>query len=397
MNQSDENISHEAAPTVSLTGFLILAGVSGLTIGLANILTQLFAIHIGASAFEIGVIGSMESLGVMLLTIPAGFIIAQHGSRVVYAVASLGPCLLYFIMPFVSQWWAIALLRLVIGFCIPFRSVSMTSAFLSQLKQIGQSRAGWYRASLILGMSVLGPALAGALTGKVSFMISFGLVGALFGGMAAFSMSFFPEKSETDQKAESGGFFQQLKSLLSNRQVAESCTIEFLAGASTYLFVTFAILIALSMDGLTANHGISVLLVNGMTTVMVLFIGARVFNSMTRHTAYGLALGFGLIAMMTSYMATGFWGLMIAGILLSLGSAMVHFVNVILLADLPLDKSKVSGVFQLSQMLGAAAGSFLGGLMSKAMPLQSIYLAWIPVLLLAGVIVYRSHKSTQVE
>lgn len=379
---------------VSITGFLCLAAISGVTIGMANIVTQLYAIHIGASAFEIGIIGAMEAIGMMLLTVPAGFIIARHGARIVYAIASLGPFLLYALAPWLGQWWMLALVRLLVGICIPFRTVSMASAFLGQLKRIGTQKAGWYRAALTFGMAVLGPATATFVTGRFSYMASFLLIAFLFGVMAAFSLSFFPPREEqapTDAVTApaSPSFLGQISHLFRNPDISESCALEFMSGATASLFATFILLVALSLPGLGAEDGVTVLLVDGLVTISALFLGARLITRLSRRQAYAIGLLLAIAAMTVTSLANGLGMLILAGILLSLGAATVHLVNMMLLAHLPGEKSKVSSVYQLSQMLGSVTGAIGGGLLSKFMPLQLVFLAWTLFLLAGAVPIWR--------
>lgn len=380
------------AGDISITGFLSLAAVSGVTIGMSNIVVQLFAIHIGADAFQIGIIGAMESMGMMLLTLPAGFIIARHGAKVVYAVASLGPFFLYLLMPLVTVWWLIAVLRLLIGICIPFRTVSMSSAFLGALKRIGHGKAGWYRASLTMGMAVIGPGLATFLTGQLSFLWCFLLIAGLFGLMSLFSLSFFPTREDAasfsgannSAVAAPTGIVAQLHHLLRNPDVLESCAIDFMSGATGSLFATFILLVAMSLPGLVAQDGVTVLLIDGIVTVTALSFGARILHHLHRRQAYAAGLLLATAALVTVANADGLGGLILGGILLSLGSALVHLVNMVLLAGLPGEKSKAAGLYQLSQMLGSATGALTGGLLSKFMPLQSVFIAWIPLLLMAA-------------
>ena len=156
-------------PGAFLLNFMLLAAFSGATIGMAKIVTTLYAISIGANAMQIGIISAMEALGMVILTLPAGFVIARFGARRVYFLASLGPMLLNLAIPLFGGWLWLAFARLLIGLCIPFRIVAMNSAFLRQLKRIGNDKAGWYRGSLTLGMGLLGPLLGNWLSGATSF------------------------------------------------------------------------------------------------------------------------------------------------------------------------------------------------------------------------------------
>jgi len=367
---------------VSISGFLSLSVMSGITIGMARIVTQLFAIDIGADAFQIGVITAAESVGMMLLTVPAGFIIARHGARFVYAVASLGPLLLNLVIPLFSIWWVVALMRLLIGICIPFRTVSMNSAFLEQLKRIGDSKAGWYRGSFTLGISVLGPAVATFITGRTSYFWGFVVIAALFGVMALFSLSFFPEGSKVDAIPARASPYGQISGLLRQRDVAESCAIEFASNATSSLYATFILLVAASLPGLTVHDGVNVVLLDGVVTLVALFLGADVLRRLERRRAYLAGFAISIAGLCIASAAHGFAGLAIGGMSMAAAAALVHLVNMILLSRLPGDKSKVAGVYQLSQMLGSITGAFAGGVLGKFMPVQLIFLAWVPILVL---------------
>ena len=260
----------------------------------------------------------------------------------------------------------------------------MNSAFLGQLKRIGDGKAGWYRGSLTLGMAVLGPALATFLNARVSYLWCFAVIAFLFGVMALFSLSFFPEREEQAAVPAQGGFLGQVGALLRNPDVAESCAIEFASGATGSLFATFILLAAMALPGLTAADGVTVLLVDGGVTMACLFLGANLIRRLGRRPAYAAGLVLAVISLAIAGMAGGLAGLILGGILLSVASALVHLVNMIVLSRIPGEKSKASGVYQLSQMIGATTGALLGGVMSTVMPVQHVFLAWIPLLLLAA-------------
>lgn len=376
--------TEKEAGEISIAGFLSLAVLSGLTIGMAKIVTQLFAISIGADAFQIGVISAMESVGMMLLTVPAGFIIARHGAKTVYAIASLGPLFVNLFIPALGSWWTLALARLLIGLCIPFRTVSMNSAFLSQLRRIGDGKAGWYRGSFTLGVAVLGPAAATLLVTHASYGWGFAAIAALFAVMAGFSLSFFPAREPGASGEAPTSPWRQITSLLRNPELAESCAIEFLSNATASLFGTFVLLVAMRLPGLSAADGVNVLLVDGLTTMAALFLGANLLRRLDRRQAYAIGLALAVASLGITASANGLLALMAAGILLAGATALVHLVNMILLSRLPGEKSKAAGVYQLSQMLGATSGAMLGGALSRLLPLQTIFLACIPLLLAAA-------------
>ena len=373
--------------------FLPLSVVSGITIGLGKVVTTLFAIDLGATPFQIGVIGAAESVGMILVTLPAGFIIARYGARGIYFASSLGPMLINLVMPLATGWAALAGARWLIGLCIPFRIVSMNSSFLERLRGAGETRGGWYRGSQLAGMAILGPATAGVLVAEAGISQAFFIVAALFGIMAVFSLSFMPARQSGD--AGSGGFLAELGALLGNRAIAESCVVEFLSSATGVLFSTFILLLAAALPPLTKEDGITVLLVQGVSAVAFLFLSGKLVARLGRGSVYGVALGLAASALLLLGLAHGFVGLAAGAVLLSAASALVHLVNVRLLAGVSGGKSKAAGLYNLASMTGSSAGALGGGLLTKLVPLQSVFLLWLPILGFAAGAALLRHRITR--
>jgi predicted MFS family arabinose efflux permease len=365
-----------------------LALISGISIGLAKVVTQFFALAIGADAFQIGLIMAMESIGMVLVTVPAGFIIARFGARRVYAIASLGPLIVNLLLPFASGVIGLAVGRLVIGLCIPFRIVSMNSTFLAQLNRIGVGKAGWYRGALTAGLALIGPALATVLTQHVDYIWSFAIIAALFGIMAVGSLYFFTDEAPlatVPKGLSANGIVSEARTLLRNKDVSESCVIEFISSATGSLFAAFIIVVAAHLNGLTKEDGVHIMLFHGAMTVLALFGAGRLTRTLNKWIAYGIGLVLGTLALIILGTASGFAALAIGAVLLSAGQSIVHLVNMRLLSTHPGEKSKVSGLFNLSSMTGSSVGALAGGIVSKFAGVQSIYLLWLPVLwLVAG-------------
>ena len=293
-------------------------------------------------------------------------------------------------MPFAAGWAALAGGRWLIGLCIPFRMVAMNSAFLERLRGRGETRGGWYRGALTAGMAILGPASAGILILKAGVTAAFFIVAALFGVMAVFSLSFLPARQPAAEKGAS--FFAEIGALLGNRAVAESSFVEFLSSATGSLFSTFILLLAAALPPLTKEDGITVLLVQGVSTVALLFLSGTLVARLARGTAYALALALAAAALALLGFAHGFPALAAGAVLLSAASAVVHLINVRMLAAIPGAKSKAAGLYNLASMTGSSAGALGGGLLTKLVPLQSVFLLWLPVLFGAAAIAFMRHR-----
>lgn len=371
-------------PQGFIASFMVLATFSGATIGMAKIVTTLYALHLGASPLQLGVISAMESLGMVLLTLPAGFVIARFGARRVYFLASVGPLLLNLAIPLFANWVWLAVARLLIGLCIPFRIVAMNSAFLRQLRHIGRDKAGWYRGALTLGMGLLGPLLGNALSGG-SFTLGFVVIGLCFGLMAVYSLGFWEQEGPAEPVASvDGGILAQTRALLGHAEVAESCVIELLSGATGALFGTFVIVLAMEVAQLSQEHAVSLVMIQGVAAVLGLFGLGHLVQRAGRRSTYLASLALAVAGLLLLGRGQGYAWLALGAVLLSLAGALAHLVNMSQMGESSLDKSKLSGLFNLAGMLGGCAGALLGGVISHWIGTANLFLAWIPLVLLTA-------------
>lgn len=378
-------------PQGFIASFMFLATFSGATIGMAKIVTTLYALHLGASPLQLGVISAMESLGMVLLTLPAGFVIARFGARRVYFLASVGPLLLNLAIPLFANWVWLAVARLLIGLCIPFRIVAMNSAFLRQLRHIGRDKAGWYRGALTLGMGLLGPLLGNALSGG-SFTLGFVVIGLCFGLMAVYSLGFWEQEAPAEPGAGlDGGILAQSRALLGHAEVAESCVIELLCGATGALFGTFVIVLAMEVAQLSQEHAVSLVMVQGVAAVLGLFGLGHLVQRAGRRSTYLASLVSVVAGLLLLGRGQGYAWLALGAVLLSLASALAHLVNMAQMGESSLDKSKLSGLFNLAGMFGSCAGALLGGVISHWIGTANLFLAWIPLVLLTALFCWLRH------
>lgn len=377
-----------------LPNFLLLALVSGTTIGMAKIVITLYALSLGAGSLEIGIISAMESLGMIFLTLPAGFIIARYGARLVYFLSSLGPMLVNLLIPLYAMWWWLALSQLLIGLFIPFRIVAMNGVFLRHLPHIGVSKAGWYRGALTLGLGLLGPLLGNALSERGLYQAAFVVIASSFALMAFYSLRFWEgdDARSSDGNAYAGSMLVQTRNLLGNASVAQSCLVELLNAATASLFTTFIILLALEL-GLSQAQAVSLVMFEALFVVIALFSLGRLLRNQAPGQSYLISLLLAVASLALCAIANGYAQLLIAALLLSLATAIIHLVNMARLSQRLEDKSKISGLFNLASMAGSFGGALLGGAISHFIGLADLFLWWIPLLLVSALLLSRQRPS----
>ncbi len=385
---------------------MLLAVVAGISVGLGRVLTTLYALELGASNAQIGYIAAFETFGKLIVTMPAGFIIAHYGAKRVYALASLFPMLMTCLIPWTTVWWMVAITRGLISLAIPFRTVSMNSSFLQQLKYLGSARAGWYRGSQSFGTLILGPFLATLVIGHFSFLWSFMLIALLFALMAVFGSNVLP--GELDKEPVEGtpdvavnkmvpqpmeGMWQQVRELWRVREVRDSCTMEFVNSATSQVFTTFVLVLALTVAQLPQSLAITLITVQGVTTVLASFGLGHLLNLFPPGRVQWLSVflavaGLALLGSSVSYPL-----LVLGTVLLCSGSALISLSRTLRLSQLAGSKSKIAGIYNLSNMGGSFVGAIGGGLLGEWLGLQGLFLIWIPIFVLTSCWVQRGRRN----
>lgn len=369
-----------------LLSFMALSVVSGLAIGMGRVVTTFYALSLGANNAQIGLIFSAEALTKMLVTVPAGFLIFRFGAKRVYSTATVGSMLLTLAMGLAKGWLVLGVLRALVGLCVPFRVVAMNSAFLQRLKDIGSSRAGWYRGAQSIGLLLLAPTIGGLLVAHVSYWVSFAVISACFAFMALYSRTFLPQQEQVAATpGEPVAALPQLWHMLRDFQVGQTCFIEFISSATNALFTTFVIVLAVNVIGLSEQQAVVLLTVQGASMVVCLFVLGSALRGLSSGRIYLGALPLMCAALALLSLSHSLGWLMLAAALLGLASAVVHMQNVVEISACRFSKNKVAGLYNLAGMAGTLIGASAGGVISLYTGLQRLFLLWIMVLLGAAI------------
>jgi MFS family permease len=368
-----------------LASCMLLSVISGIAIGTGRIVTTFYVMHLGAGAAEIGWIGAAEAAGKMLVTLPAGFLIVRFGARRVYSIATIGSMVLTALTPVMTFVAGVGLMRTLVSFCVPFRVVSMNSAFLQRLPVIGAGRAGWYRGSQSIGLTLLGPMAAAALVAHGNYWLAYGAIALSFAVMAAFSRTFLPDDDE-EEKTQQGSMSSawiDLRTMLWHTEVRESCAIELVSHSVNALFTTFIIVLAVQVLELSSTQAVTLVTLQGVSSIAALFVLGPLVHALSGRVAYWVASVGAIASLALLGWSTRYEGLAFAAVLLSLATGFIHLVNMKELSAVSFTKSKVAGLYNLSGMLGALLGSSIGGILAALLGLRGMFIAWIPVVLVA--------------
>lgn len=371
---------------------MLLALASGTTISMAQLATTLYALALGVDDARLGIIAAMEPLGIALMTLPAGLLVARYGARRVYFAASLGPMLLNLVVPFTGAWPLIALTQGLIGLCIPFRIVSINGVFLARLAQIGLARAGWYRAAMSIGTGMVGPWLASGLIGTHGAVATFCVASASFAGMALFSRVLLGDAAPLSRGASrrTGGL-RALFALAWSRDIREQLVVEAVNSATRALVGTYTVVLAIQSLGLTQTRAVALLTLQGAVAVIALFGLGHVAQRMTERRCHALSLAGGMAGLLALGLGRDAWIVGAGLAALCAGSSLLHLVNMQHLGRHPADKSQVSSLYNLASMTGAFCGPLAGSALAPLVGLRAVFLCWLPVVVLVALALRLTH------
>lgn len=362
--------------------FVVLALISGITIGMNKIQITLLGLHLNAAPWQIGFLSGAESLSMMLMSIPAGILIHRYGARNVYGISSIAAMLTYPLIAYAGNWYLASIFLFVAGICIPFRVVSMNTSWLERLNQIGKNKAGWYRGTLMTGIGLIGPVLGNMTTQRYGIHVSYWITSGLF---ALMSLIGFLILSPTVSHESTGSIKTSLINMfsdLNDSMIKEVCLFDGMGGVVRGFFGTFIIIISVRQFHWDTQVGVYLMIMEGTVFVSILFLFGSLVHKYSERLVYGLSHTALIIGLLFLGFGNGIIWLAVGAIFQAAGQAVNHLVNISRLAVSNKKKGHISGLFTMVGMAGGLVGASLGGVLSKGLGLQNVFLLWIPIWLL---------------
>jgi MFS family permease len=382
-------------------GFIGLALCAGLGIGIAKIVTSLYAVQLQATEFELGLIAAVQSLGILLIGLPIGLLVQRHGPKKIFIIGSFLAALVYSTVPFYPNAGYLILCTFLAGLCMPMRFVSLNTVYMQHLKTIGAAKAGWFRGTHMMGFFLVGPLLAVSLVNSSGFSGAFWWIAGLFLLPILFAPLAFalgnsaPSKSQSHESFSLKVILEQLALLKHDRSLRRTSLIELASNAVMAYYGFFIIVIAIKDFGMSETIAASLVTLQGAVFV------AALFSTGILLTRWGIKrfyqVGFALIAVASLGLGTPkipalLW---IGSVVLGLGLAMLHIVNFTMFANVGerVGMAKVSGLTAMAGPAGGLLGSIVGGWLGHYWGLQSMFL--ISAALFIGLIGF-SQQLTQI-
>lgn len=364
-----------------LIGFVGLTLLSGMTIGMNKVLSTLLGIHLGVSNLQLAVISSAETFAMALGTIPAGYILARGNPKYLYAAVSLTLSAAFCALPWLPGWEWVALLMFLVGLCISLRIVAMSTVFLVRLPEIGQSRAGWYKGTLTLGMQFVGPLTGNYAIANLGLKAGFLVSAGMFALLAVLGWHVLPETSGRKAGGAAGlagGPASSWRALWQLPAVRTTYLFEILASFTASSVGVFSLLLAMRVLHWPHQHAVWLMAVQGLSFVVVLLLmGKPVLGSPQRDRMYGGAHLAIMLALLILGTLPNTGAYLFASVLLGLGLGVNALVNTDRIGRAPVDKARVSSHLTLFGMVGGTGGALAAGKLADSIGLQHVFLVWL--------------------
>lgn len=358
--------------------FISLTIFAGLGVGVARVLTSLYAVQLNASELQLGLISAAQSIGILIMALPIGVLVKRLGSLKVFSFGSLMGAVMYALTPLQADAWYLMICTALVSFILPMRFVSINTVFLSNLRLLGPTRAGWFRGSHMMGFFLIAPTLTVLLIEHFGYPGSFYWVASLFMTALIFAPLCFQQKYSTEGQ---GNFQWQeviaplylLKSHIALRMV---CLLELLSSIANNYFGFFIVVIAIQSFSLSESTAVMLLTTQGLVFVGSLFTMGSLAEWLGYYKFYliGLSLiGSGLLLLAFSTISFWLWP---ASLMLGLGLGMLHIANFMSFAKVgeQTEMAKVSPILALVGPVGGLLGGFLGAAFGASIGLQNLFL-----------------------
>lgn len=354
-----------------LPALLSLGLMVGTINGLSRVAMPLFASSRGAQAWQVGIVGGLGYLGVLLMALPMGAWIDRHGSRPMFLRGAMAAALLYLLLPLLQGPWQVIAGAAVLGFVLPFRTVPIQTEFLAMLPYLGPAKAGWNRGAFMLGLSFIGPAVSAAVLSSLGFSALFLMVSATL--LLAFIVGRRVLVRRSGVAGQAGDaslrtrIAGQITLLRSDAEVRRTMLIDSLAQMSVAYFVVFAIRMAMQRFGMSLQAAAGLITLQGALYVATLFAGGMLVTRWRDDLRYLIAFVLLLAQSLLYGLSTSPAGLWLGAALMGVGVGLQGVTSTTRFGELMrrLGRGRIGGLTPLAPTSGGIVGAVAGGVVSQ--------------------------------
>jgi MFS family permease len=368
-----------------LVSFLILNIITGTVGGAMQIAVPSFALELNATTAEIGLIRGVSGFGILLLIIPAGLLVDHFGARRLFIFGSLGTALITFALSAAGAPLALIVLQGVLGLFAALKITALNAAFFARLNAMGLSRAGWFRGSMSIGLTFIGPLLGAYLDRRLAAGHVFQALGWLALAPTALVLFFHREPRPASAGSLAEGLAVQLRALralLASPEIHFGLMTETLATACFATFSAFVVVLAVTTLHADAPAASLLMVIEGGAYILVVFAVGSLITRLSREALFLLSFAVTSIGLTSLGLSESFVVAAAGAGILGVGLGLFNLVTASQMGRMEGDKGKVVSLFGAAMGLGASLGPILAGFVGSWLGTPAIFFSFIPLMLL---------------
>jgi MFS family permease len=373
--------------------FLLLSLFGGMAMGVSQIAITLFAIELRATTAQIGLIGGVQGIGLLLTVLPIGFLVDHVGPRKVFIVGAIITALLYLLFPFARSSNSLLYFVGVIGIFTSFRFIPLSTVFLDIVRTVGSDKAGWQRGSNSFGLVFLGPLFGASMSKWWGFDVTFYVISGIVLLLALSAAAVFPDITPT--KSKLGESVSNLKIFFKTKNILEAASAETLAIATFSCFNAFIVVIAIRVFHFSPQTASLFVSFQGMVYITTLFSLWRLLDTLGQRHFYLISI---MIVVVGLSLLSCLWHpafLLVGSIFIGIGLGMFNLINVSRIAEANSEKGKTAGLFAMFTVSGAIIGPVIGGFAGGLIGTSAIFLIFIPIYLVLALKFFFTKQQNQ--
>jgi MFS family permease len=384
-----------------IASYLILNITSGTVGGAMQFIVPLYAISLHAANAQIGLIRGVSGIGVLLLVIPAGFLVDHYGSKRLFLIGGVFGTLGTFCLTFAHTPGAMAAIMGIAGLFGSLKMTALNSSFYNNLQSMGLEKSGWFKGSMSIGLTFVGPLAGGYLIHAISFDSMFKILALLtlvpIGLVFAFHSDPVRQGSPKELKAVITEQLGEFRALVGRKDLYLPLFTETLTTAFFATFSAFIVVIAVQLMHLPSTSASQLMAIEGGVFIATVFVAGPLIKLLTQLQLYVLSITVVIAGLLGLVSAGSFQTLAFVSGVLGAGLGLINLVVASRIGLMKGEKGKIVGLFSAAVGVGASVGPMLGGLIGAWLGARSIFLAFVPLFFVLAWAAYKQDVSDRSE
>ncbi len=358
--------------------FMLINVSTGIAMGVMNFIIPVYALSLNATSTEIGLIKGISGIGDLLIVLPAGILVDYFGSNKMYSISAIFGAAIIMSVSFATDPGLLLFIMVFFGMSRTLRITLLNADFFKNMSIIGLQKGGWFKGSMTIGGSFIGPIIGGIAAIAMGFTSYFVFTSAslLVPLMVILTRSNHRDNSLVKLKNSSLiDASNHYKSLIKNRMLVSTTIIESVNSAFFITFTTFITVSIIRDMGLSPDIAAMLITLKGAAAIFVVFFCGQLLRR-NNNNLYLFSFAVTILALLLLGMSKNILLLTVGSVVTGIGSGFLTLINFTQVGNIEGEKGKIAGIFSLGFGTGSIVGPILGGIIGDVLGVQAIFLAF---------------------